>query len=116
MNNFYNTAIINKFNLEMVMRNVDNFDIVKILKDHIENKYLDKLVDFFKYLCKSVEIIDSNTDIERNFYIGGANYRSNDSEIDVSSNHGKILQYIASARDEGNDSYRRSKIKKEILY
>ena len=35
MNNFYRTAIINKFNLEIVMRDIDNFENVKIIKDHI---------------------------------------------------------------------------------
>ena len=58
MNNFYRTVIINKFNLEMVMRDIDNFENVKIIKDHIENKYLDKLVDFLKYLGKFLIIID----------------------------------------------------------
>lgn len=110
MNNFYRTAIINKFNLEMVMRDIDNFENVKIIKDHIENKYLDKLIDFLKYLGKNVEITDVDA-TENNFYMRIKKYR-NDSEIDTSSNYGKILQYIASFRDEGNDSYRRAKINK----
>ena len=110
MNNFYRTAIINKFNLEIVMRDIDNFENVKIIKDHIENKYLDKLVDFLKYLGKNVEITDVDA-TENNFYMRITKYR-NDSEIDTSSNYGKILQYIASFRDEGNDSYRRAKINK----
>ena len=110
MNNFYRTAIINKFNLEMVMRDIDNFENIKIIKDHIENKYLDKLVDFLKYLGKNVEITDVDV-TENNFYMRITKCR-NDSEIDTSSNYGKILQYIASFRDEGNDSYRRAKINK----
>ena len=92
MNNFYRTAIINKFNLEMVMRDIDNFENVKIIKDHIENKYLDKLVDFLKYLGKNVEITDVDA-TENNFYMRIKKYR-NDSEIDTSSNYGKILQLI----------------------
>ena len=63
MDNFYRTAIINKFNLEMVMRDIDNFENVKIIKDHIENKYLDKLIDF---LHKKTLVHNVAVDIQGN--------------------------------------------------